>query len=323
MRAGGGTRAKVRLSDSMIKNHFRQMESSRNFSWVRRISTIANLGAAKGHLVAARENRDPFVTARARASFVRAALAKPRQDMFEWPVWSWRGSESSRQQVENDMLKTARMDRSARNARILANLSAPQREHHDVTGAWLQQCEAGAFALGVGDLAPDFLLPDERGRLVSSRALLENGPIVLKFFCGNWCPFSIAELLDLDLVGSSPRIGNAHIVVLTAETARFGLALKQQHNLNMPILSDIGHAIGLQFGVVAALPAHLKSLFKGIGINLPLRHGTTEWMVPFPATFVIDQAGIIRAAFVEPDIMEVRDPRLIIEEVRRLDERGI
>ena len=37
-----------------------------------------------------------------------------------------------------------------------------------------------------GDLAPDFELRDAGGSLVSSKALLEKGPLVISFYRGSW-----------------------------------------------------------------------------------------------------------------------------------------
>jgi hypothetical protein len=37
-----------------------------------------------------------------------------------------------------------------------------------------------------GDRAPEFALPDQNGRLVSSRQLLAKGPLVVSFYRGTW-----------------------------------------------------------------------------------------------------------------------------------------
>ncbi len=37
-----------------------------------------------------------------------------------------------------------------------------------------------------GDRAPEFTLPDVTGKMVSSAALLRNGPLVVSFFRGKW-----------------------------------------------------------------------------------------------------------------------------------------
>ena len=41
-------------------------------------------------------------------------------------------------------------------------------------------------ALAVGDMAPDFVLPDTRGNDVSLKARLGNGLVVLTFYRGVW-----------------------------------------------------------------------------------------------------------------------------------------
>jgi hypothetical protein len=41
-------------------------------------------------------------------------------------------------------------------------------------------------ALKVGDAAPAFALPDTEGEIVSSEALLKQGPLVVLFYRGKW-----------------------------------------------------------------------------------------------------------------------------------------
>jgi hypothetical protein len=41
-------------------------------------------------------------------------------------------------------------------------------------------------AIGEGDQAPAFALPNQDGKIVRSDELLEQGPVVLSFFRGHW-----------------------------------------------------------------------------------------------------------------------------------------
>ena len=41
-------------------------------------------------------------------------------------------------------------------------------------------------------------------------------------------------------------------------------------------------------------------------------------MLPIPATYVIDEGGIIRSAFVEPDFTLRQEPGAIVEQLERL-----
>jgi len=40
--------------------------------------------------------------------------------------------------------------------------------------------------LKVGDTAPDFVLPDGRGKMVGSETLRQQGPLVILFYRGKW-----------------------------------------------------------------------------------------------------------------------------------------
>ncbi len=46
--------------------------------------------------------------------------------------------------------------------------------------------ESGAAGLSIGERAPDFTLPNQRGEMVSLRDRLSRGPVVLNFYRGVW-----------------------------------------------------------------------------------------------------------------------------------------
>ena len=48
-------------------------------------------------------------------------------------------------------------------------------------------------ALGKGQLAPLFELPDADGKLVTLESRLTNGSVVLTFYRGGWCPYCISR----------------------------------------------------------------------------------------------------------------------------------
>jgi hypothetical protein len=46
--------------------------------------------------------------------------------------------------------------------------------------------ESGAAGLRIGDRAPDFTLPNQRGEMVRLSERLSRGPVVLNFYRGVW-----------------------------------------------------------------------------------------------------------------------------------------
>ena len=58
----------------------------------------------------------------------------------------------------------------------------------------LIQSGAAEKALTEGALAPDFTLPDAFGNPVTLAHQLEQGPVILTFYWGEWCPYCHLEL---------------------------------------------------------------------------------------------------------------------------------
>src|SRR4029450_1176727 len=63
--------------------------------------------------------------------------------------------------------------------------------------ARLRQHEAGEDAPKPGDVMPTFVLPDETGRLVGLKDLLAQGPAVVTFHRGHWCPYCRSRIRAL------------------------------------------------------------------------------------------------------------------------------
>jgi peroxiredoxin len=201
---------------------------------------------------------------------------------------------------------------------LLAGLSDADREAYRHLVDWLRKTDVALHALQVGDTAPDFLLPDAHGRLHSSEHLRGEGPLVVSFYRGGWCPFCNAELRALQAVKAELDSLKANLVVLSPETRDLPRQLKRQLNLDLTMLADVDHGVAISYGVLFRVPEETKAHYAGQGYDFGQRHGSTEWMLPIPATFVIDQAGVVRGAFVEPDFTIRQEPSDILDNVRRL-----
>jgi alkyl hydroperoxide reductase subunit AhpC len=84
------------------------------------------------------------------------------------------------------------------------------------------------------------------------------------------------------------------------------------------MLADVDHGVATSYGVLFRVPEETKAHYAGLGYDFERRHGSTGWMLPIPATFVIDQAGVVRGAFVDPDFTIRQEPSDILHQVREL-----
>jgi hypothetical protein len=54
------------------------------------------------------------------------------------------------------------------------------------------------------------------------------------------------------------------------------------------------------------------------GIDLPAFNGDASWELPIPGTFIVDQQGTVRLAFVDVDYTHRLEPFALLEGLREL-----
>ncbi len=70
----------------------------------------------------------------------------------------------------------------------------------------------------------------------------------------------------------------------------------EKHGLNFDMLSDPENAYAAELGIRFEVPAEVKEIYGGFGIDLPKVNGDDSWTLPIPARLVIDASGVVRAA---------------------------
>ena len=188
---------------------------------------------------------------------------------------------------------------------------------YGVLEEWITASDVMERTLKPGDPMPGFMAPMIDGRLVSSLELLRSGPLVISFFRGAWCTFCVEELRALDAALPQFAARSVGVVAISSETSE--PARRLQSELSIPLLSDVDYAIGLLFGVIFVVPPFMRAHLEARGINLSELHGSRTWMLPIPATYVIDRNGAVAAAFVDPDFTCRTDPGDILEVIARLE----
>src|SRR5689334_1208584 len=150
---------------------------------------------------------------------------------------------------------------------LLAGLGDTDREAYVHLVNWLRTTDIASRALRVGDTAPDFLLPDAHGRLHSSEHLRSEGPLVVSFYRGGWCPFCKAELRALQAVKAEFDGLKANLVVLAPETHDLPRQLKRQLNLSLTMLADVDHGVAISYGILFRVPDEAKAHYAGQGYD--------------------------------------------------------
>ncbi len=173
-------------------------------------------------------------------------------------------------------------------------------------------------ALQVGAKAPDFSLPDSHGKAVSLSGLLARGPAVVTFYRGGWCPFCDLQLRAYQGVLGQIRDLGAELVAVSPQTPDYAMSDVEKKQLTFPVLTDQGNVAARQYGLVFRLDDALQQLQTAFGNPIPKFNGDQTWELPMPGTFVLDRAGVVRLAHVDPNWTKRLEPAAILDCLRSL-----
>jgi len=165
----------------------------------------------------------------------------------------------------------------------------------------LREHGAGKTAPQAGDVMPPFVLPDENGRLVSLEELLKQGPTIVTFHRGHWCPYCRISINTLAKAQARIEERGAKIVAVVPESSPFTTEMKFDSNVRFPVLSDMDNAYAMSMNLAIWVGEEMKQWMSEIGRDLPKYQGNESWVLPIPATFVVGTDNLIRARFVDPD----------------------
>ena len=199
--------------------------------------------------------------------------------------------------------------------------NAPAWIHEPMHRATAELIASGAArqALKVGDKAPAFTLKDTEGSEVSSAALLAQGPLVVTFYRGVWCPYCNMDLQAIQAALPELQQRGAKLVAISPQTPVNSRRSRRENKLSFPILADPGNAVAASFGLRFKLPDYLIELYRDVFKNdLAVANGDPSWTLPMPARFVIGQDGIILYAEVNPDYTRRPDPEELLPVLDRV-----
>jgi len=141
--------------------------------------------------------------------------------------------------------------------------------------------------LKVGDKAPDFSLANATGEIVSLHKLLENGPVVLTFYRGSWCPFCNLQLNHYQQRLEEIASLDGQLVAISPQTPDESLSLKEKNDLKFHVLSDNGNIVAERYTTVFKNKENIIATMGAMGIDFNAFYADDSQKIPVPAVFVI------------------------------------
>ena len=171
--------------------------------------------------------------------------------------------------------------------------------------------------LKVGVNAPDFLLTNAFGEKVKLSERLKEGPVVLTFYRGAWCPFCNIELNVLQRSLPYFKEYNASLIAVTPQRPDKSKEQLEKAEYTFEVLSDLDDNVMKSYNLYFEVPQELHELYKNrFNFDITDYNGKNRFGLPVPGTFVVDQHGIIKAAYAKTDYKKRMEPEDIIKALK-------
>lgn len=165
--------------------------------------------------------------------------------------------------------------------------------------------------VAIGEKAPSFVLPNANGKPVSLDDRLLEGPVVVVFYRGAWCPYCDTHLRAFQASIDAIEAHGASVIAISPQAPDASLSLSERLALRFEVLSDLDQSVSAAWHLKFPLSDDVRAAYSSMGLSLEEHNADGTWHLPVPATFVLDQAGIVRARHVDPNYLE----RMPINEV--------
>lgn len=183
-----------------------------------------------------------------------------------------------------------------------------------------EQKQSGiVFGLKEGDKAPNFVLTNPLGEVISLYDELAKGPVILTFYRGSWCPYCNIQLRAYQQILPEIQQYGAQLIAITPQSPDNSLTQKEKEQLTFQVLSDPNGYVADSYNLLFEMPDYLQHTFKHtLGRDLSAFNETDRWILPIPGIYILDKEGIVRHANSNPDFMTRMEPQEIIDQLKML-----
>ncbi|MFT7004600.1 MAG: peroxiredoxin [Sulfurimonas sp.] len=177
----------------------------------------------------------------------------------------------------------------------------------------------GADAIKVGELAPDFTLPNANKKMITLSKLLINTPVIISFYRGDWCPYCSLELKALQARLADIKALGAELVTISPQMPDESLSKEDIEALDFLVLSDQDANVAAKYGVAWDVPEFiLEHMKRDRDLDLADINNGNGNILPIPATFVVDKNGIVVWQYADVDFRTRAEPEDIISALKQL-----
>lgn len=162
-----------------------------------------------------------------------------------------------------------------------------------------------AQGLKVNTRAPGFSATDQNGDPYQLEKALQQGPVVLIFYRGHWCPVCNRHLGKLEEKLANITDMGASVVAVSPEKTENLKKTQEKTGASYTLLHDEDYKISNAYDVTFLPSAFTRIAYKvALGAEFTKANSDGSSKLPIPATYIINKEGTIIWRHFNPDYTE-------------------
>jgi peroxiredoxin len=159
-----------------------------------------------------------------------------------------------------------------------------------------------AGAVAVGDKLAPFALSDATGQIRTLDELTADGPAVIVFYRGGWCPYCNVTLrtYQRDLL---PQLDarSVRLVAISPEKPDASLTTQEKAELSYTVLSDTGARLASAVGITFEPSEEGLAAQRTLGVDIRATRADRGTVLPMPTVLIVDRDHTVRFVDIHPD----------------------
>ncbi|MEJ5351721.1 MAG: peroxiredoxin-like family protein [Melioribacteraceae bacterium] len=160
---------------------------------------------------------------------------------------------------------------------------------------------------------PDVKVQTLSGKEISIKEIVKGKKSIIIFYRGGWCPYCNMHLSDLQTIENDLiKIGYKLIAISMDKPENLKASL-EKHKLKYELYSDSKAYACKAFGIAFKVDDEYVNKLKSFNIDLEASSGEKHHILPVPSVFLVDENGIIKFEYVNPNYKERMKAKIILE----------
>ena len=163
----------------------------------------------------------------------------------------------------------------------------------------------------IGEKMPSVTLQDIEGKDVMSNVAINKKSVII-VYRGGWCPFCNAQLSDMQGIEKEIQDLGYQIVAISPDSPSKLKETVGKDKLNYSLFSDSNGTFSKSVGIAFARPAKYGDMLGEYS------DGKNKSFLPVPTVYVVDDLGIIKFLYINPNYKERLKGNLLLAVLKNI-----